>query len=115
MNMARDNVPVLLCAGRTPATERGHVASRDVYTHWGQSLTWQQRPQLEGPKRHHRALCMAGFPVGFGRCAALSRRRRPRVDVGCPVSRTHGTDQSRLGPHDQIAFWGFSGPKHLQD
>ncbi|MCK1281882.1 thiamine pyrophosphate-requiring protein [Bradyrhizobium sp. 61] len=36
MNMARDNVPVLLCAGRTPATETGHVASRDVYIHWGQ-------------------------------------------------------------------------------
>jgi acetolactate synthase-1/2/3 large subunit len=36
MNMARDNVPVLLCAGRTPATETGHIASRDVYIHWGQ-------------------------------------------------------------------------------
>ncbi|MGY4349093.1 thiamine pyrophosphate-dependent acetolactate synthase large subunit-like protein [Bradyrhizobium sp. GM7.3] len=36
MNMARDNVPVLLCAGRTPATETGHIASRDIYIHWGQ-------------------------------------------------------------------------------
>jgi acetolactate synthase-1/2/3 large subunit len=36
MNMARDNVPVLLCAGRTPATETGHIASRDIFIHWGQ-------------------------------------------------------------------------------
>ena len=29
MNMARDSVPVLLCAGRTPVTETGHIASRN--------------------------------------------------------------------------------------
>ena len=29
MNMARDNVPVLLVAGRTPITETGHIASRN--------------------------------------------------------------------------------------
>ena len=36
MNMARDNVPVMLCAGRTPITETGHQASRDGAIHWGQ-------------------------------------------------------------------------------
>ena len=36
MNMARDNVPVLLCAGRTPNTEAGHLASRNGAIHWGQ-------------------------------------------------------------------------------
>ncbi|MDH7795064.1 MULTISPECIES: thiamine pyrophosphate-requiring protein [unclassified Beijerinckia] len=36
MNMARDNVPVLLCAGRTPVTETGHDASRNGVIHWGQ-------------------------------------------------------------------------------
>jgi acetolactate synthase-1/2/3 large subunit len=36
MNMARDHVPVLLCAGRTPLTETGHVASRNGAIHWGQ-------------------------------------------------------------------------------
>src|SRR6202162_1197964 len=29
MNAARDNAPVILCAGRTPLTETGHPASRD--------------------------------------------------------------------------------------
>ena len=36
MNMARDNVPVMLCAGRTPLTETGHQASRNGAIHWGQ-------------------------------------------------------------------------------
>jgi acetolactate synthase-1/2/3 large subunit len=36
MNMARDSVPVLLCAGRTPLTETGHEASRNGAIHWGQ-------------------------------------------------------------------------------
>lgn len=36
MNMARDNVPVLLCAGRSPSTETGHIASRDGQIQWGQ-------------------------------------------------------------------------------
>jgi acetolactate synthase-1/2/3 large subunit len=36
MNAARDNIPVLLAAGRTPLTEHGHAASRNRPIHWGQ-------------------------------------------------------------------------------
>ncbi|MCC6890519.1 MAG: thiamine pyrophosphate-requiring protein [Hyphomicrobiales bacterium] len=36
MNAARDNVPLLLAAGRTPVTETGHIASRNRSIHWGQ-------------------------------------------------------------------------------
>ena len=36
MNAARDNVPLLLAAGRTPMTETGHIASRNRSIHWGQ-------------------------------------------------------------------------------
>ncbi len=36
MNAARDNVPVLLAAGRTPVTESGLHGSRDVPIHWAQ-------------------------------------------------------------------------------
>lgn len=36
MNAARDNVPVLLAAGRTPVSESGHPGSRDVLIHWAQ-------------------------------------------------------------------------------
>jgi acetolactate synthase-1/2/3 large subunit len=36
MNAARDNIPVLLAAGRTPASETGHIGSRNRTIHWGQ-------------------------------------------------------------------------------
>jgi acetolactate synthase I/II/III large subunit len=36
MNAARDNIPLLLAAGRTPITETGHPASRNRPIHWGQ-------------------------------------------------------------------------------
>ena len=36
MNAARDNIPILLAAGRTPITETGHAASRNRPIHWGQ-------------------------------------------------------------------------------
>ena len=38
MNAARDNVPILLVAGRTPLTETGHIGSRNRSIHWGQEL-----------------------------------------------------------------------------
>ena len=37
INAARDNVPVLLAAGRTPLTETGSIASRNRPIHWGQA------------------------------------------------------------------------------
>ena len=36
MNANRDNVPLLLIAGRTPITQSGHIASRNAPIHWGQ-------------------------------------------------------------------------------
>src|SRR4051812_4722669 len=36
INAARDNVPILLVAGRTPLTETGSIASRNRSIHWGQ-------------------------------------------------------------------------------
>ena len=36
MNAARDNVPMLLAAGRTPLTESGHHGSRNNNIHWSQ-------------------------------------------------------------------------------
>lgn len=36
MNAARDNAPILLVAGRTPISETGSPASREVIVHWAQ-------------------------------------------------------------------------------
>ncbi len=36
INAARDNIPILFTAGRTPITESGLPGSRDLYIHWSQ-------------------------------------------------------------------------------
>jgi len=38
LNAARENVPILLTAGRTPITEQGEAGARDAYIHWGQEM-----------------------------------------------------------------------------
>jgi acetolactate synthase I/II/III large subunit len=38
MNAARENVAILLTAGRTPITEAGMLGSRDGYIHWAQEM-----------------------------------------------------------------------------
>jgi acetolactate synthase-1/2/3 large subunit len=36
INAARDHIPILLTAGRTPITEEGFPGTRDLFIHWGQ-------------------------------------------------------------------------------
>jgi acetolactate synthase-1/2/3 large subunit len=38
INAARENIPLLLFAGRTPITEEGRAGGRSVYIHWGQEM-----------------------------------------------------------------------------
>jgi acetolactate synthase-1/2/3 large subunit len=38
LNAARDNVPILFTAGRSPVTESGLPGARDVYIHWAQEM-----------------------------------------------------------------------------
>ncbi|MGE0340803.1 MAG: thiamine pyrophosphate-requiring protein [Xanthobacteraceae bacterium] len=38
MNAARENVPILLTAGRSPLYEDSRIGSRDAYIHWGQEM-----------------------------------------------------------------------------
>ncbi|HLI11948.1 MAG TPA: thiamine pyrophosphate-requiring protein [Alphaproteobacteria bacterium] len=38
LNAARENVPILLSAGRSPITEEGLAGARDAYIHWGQEM-----------------------------------------------------------------------------
>ncbi|HEV2099669.1 MAG TPA: thiamine pyrophosphate-requiring protein, partial [Stellaceae bacterium] len=37
-NAARENVPMLFTAGRSPLTEEGMAGARDVYIHWAQEM-----------------------------------------------------------------------------
>lgn len=38
INAATDNIPIIMCSGRTPVTEGGHLGSRDLPIHWGQEM-----------------------------------------------------------------------------
>ncbi len=38
INAARDNVPLVITAGRTPVLESGAIGSRNAYVHWAQEL-----------------------------------------------------------------------------
>ena len=38
LNASRDNIPILLFAGRTPITEDDSVGARNVFIHWGQEM-----------------------------------------------------------------------------
>jgi len=38
LNASRDNIPILLFAGRTAITEDGQFGSRSVFIHWGQEM-----------------------------------------------------------------------------
>src|SRR5438874_7695270 len=62
MNAARDGVPVLLAAGRTPITETGHIASRNRSIHWGQEAFDQGGMVREFVKWDYEL--RAGQPVG---------------------------------------------------
>ena len=37
-NAARENVPILFTAGRSPLTEEGMLGARDTYIHWAQEM-----------------------------------------------------------------------------
>lgn len=38
INAASDNIPMVMCSGRTPVTEQGHLGSRNLPIHWGQEM-----------------------------------------------------------------------------
>jgi len=38
INAAADNIPMVMCSGRTPITERGQLGSRNLPIHWGQEM-----------------------------------------------------------------------------
>ncbi|WP_309086714.1 thiamine pyrophosphate-binding protein, partial [Chelativorans sp.] len=38
INAASDNIPILMCSGRTPLTEKGRFGSRNAPIHWGQEM-----------------------------------------------------------------------------
>ena len=50
LNAATDNVPILMCSGRSPITERGRLGSRSRPIHWGQEMRDQSAMVREAVK-----------------------------------------------------------------
>lgn len=59
---ARENIPILLFAGRAPLTEQGNAGSRDVVVHWGTDTFDQGGVVREYVKWDHEL--RTGQPVG---------------------------------------------------
>ena len=95
MNMARDNVPVLLCAGRTPLTETGHEASRNGAIHWGQESFDQGGMVREFVKWDYEL--RTGQPAGrAGRSRTRHRDdRAARPGLHVPAARSAGERRDR--------------------
>ena len=103
MNASRDNVPVLLLAGRTPNTETGHAGSRSAGIHWGQDSFDQGGMVREYVKWDYEL--RSGQPVDkvFGRALdiAMSEPRgpvylcMPREVLGDPESGAPGRPFAR--------------------
>lgn len=106
MNASRDNVPTLLCAGRTPLTETGSAGSRSLGIHWGQEYFDQNGVVRECSKWDYEL--RTGQPVDeiVGRALdiAMSEPRGPvylslprEVLAGPAVGAANGEAVTRLG------------------
>ncbi|RMD89407.1 MAG: thiamine pyrophosphate-requiring protein, partial [Alphaproteobacteria bacterium] len=72
MNAARENVPIFMMAGRTPLTEEGGAASRDVSIHWGQEMYDQAGMLREMVKWDYELRTAAQLPTLVDRALALA-------------------------------------------
>lgn len=79
VNAARENVPILLCAGRTPVAEMGTPAGRNAYIHWGQEMFDQAAMLRELVKWDYelRRADQAAAAVGRALAIAMSEPRGP--------------------------------------
>ena len=103
LNAARENVPILVTAGRTPLTEEGLPGARDAYIHWGQEM-YDQAGMLREPSN------------GITSCATASSSRRSSIARSAIApQRAGGTGLSDLaargpGPIDAAASSRYEQP-----
>jgi acetolactate synthase I/II/III large subunit len=109
MNAARDNVPVILGAGRTPLTETGHVASRNRSIHWGQEMFDQGSLTREFVKWDYEL--RAGQPVASVVDRALDiAMSEPRGPVYLTLPREVLADPETTPRRDTIRPLGATAP-----
>ncbi len=110
INAARDNIPVLLAAGRTPLTETGSIASRNRPIHWGQELFDQGGMLREYVKWDYEL--RSGQPVGAVVDRALDiAMSEPRGPVYLTLPREVLTAPGAVQRRDAVRPLGASAPE----
>ncbi|MGH7067398.1 MAG: thiamine pyrophosphate-binding protein, partial [Acetobacteraceae bacterium] len=103
-NAARENVPMLLTAGRTPLTEAGLPGARDAYIHWGQEMYDQAAMLRELVKWDYELRNGAQLEVVLDRALALAATEPrgpvylslPREVLAAPLGELRYRQPSRL-------------------
>jgi acetolactate synthase-1/2/3 large subunit len=110
INAARDNIPLLLAAGRTPLTETGHISSRNRSIHWGQEAFDQGGMLREYVKGDYEL--RSGQPVGAVVDRALDiAMSEPRGPVYLTLPREVLTDAAVAPRRDTVRPLGAFAPE----
>jgi len=110
INAARDNIPVLLAAGRTPITETGHISSRNRSIHWGQESFDQGGMVREYVKWDYEL--RSGQPVDAVVDRALDiAMSQPRGPVYLTLPREVLTDAAVAPRRDTVRPLGIPAPE----
>ncbi len=110
INASRDNIPVLLAAGRTPITEIGHISSRNRSIHWGQEAFDQAGMVREYVKWDYEL--RSGQPVGAVVDRALDiAMMEPRGPVYLTLPREVLTDRAVAPRRDTVRPLGALAPE----
>jgi acetolactate synthase-1/2/3 large subunit len=106
MNAARENVAILLTAGRSPLTETGLLGSRDGYIHWAQEMYDQAGMIREVVKWDYELRNGEQLTTVVDRALAIAATEPrgpvylslPREVIAAPVAELEQTPPSRVAP-----------------
>lgn len=103
MNAARENVPILLTAGRSPLYEDSRIGSRDAYIHWGQEMFDQASMLRELVKWDYELRSAAQTELIVQRAVSIAMSE-PRGPVYLSLPREALADQISDSSEDSVAL-----------
>jgi acetolactate synthase-1/2/3 large subunit len=106
LNAARENVAILLTAGRSPLTEAGLLGARDGYIHWAQEMYDQAGMIREIVKWDYELRNAEQLTTVVDRALAIAATEPrgpvylslPREVIAAPAAQPEGPSPSRLPP-----------------
>ncbi len=117
MNAARENVGILLTAGRTPLTEGGRLGARDGYIHWAQEMYDQAGMLREIVKWDYELRAADQLETVIDRAISIAASE-PRGPVYLSLPREvlaeEGPEAISLAPRVAPAAAGAPDPRSLE-